>query len=66
VDGWVIVDNGGGDRRALSVACGIRDALRIPRIFVPGLEEPGGGHRHDPPCPWLAKEVREGRAFVIN
>lgn len=63
----VLADSGGGDRRAISAAAAVCDALRLPResIFLPGREgeplPPGKG-----PNVHVYQTVRAARSLVIG
>ena len=61
----VLVDNGGEDARALSMAMGIADQLRIPRsaIYLPGDGE-AVSEKEIPPNPYIYDLTKLSRGLV--
>jgi hypothetical protein len=65
---WVFVDNGEADRRALSVALGVCDALHLARaatILWPEEPDRKGRDEDQAPNPGVCDTVRKARFTVV-
>lgn len=63
----ILADQGGEDRRALSVAMAVADMLRIPRsaIFLPGCDNKEEMIEDDPPNQWVYEITKQAKYQVV-